>query len=126
MTHDERIEAMARAMRAADVEPRKFDAHWNVRHFDEQHDEAKAWWYRIATAALVAVGVEKLDAELAAERARADNAEQEAAALRADAERWRWWRDHHGWSGYFDDGATNSEDPSKIDAAIDAERREEA
>jgi hypothetical protein len=60
MTHDERIEAMARAMRAADTEPRKFDAHWNVRPFDEQHDEAKAWWHRMATAALAAAGVEEM------------------------------------------------------------------
>jgi len=60
MTHDERIEAMARAMRAADVEPRKFDAHWNVRPFDEQHEEAKQWWYRMAAAALAAAGVEEM------------------------------------------------------------------
>lgn len=47
----------------------------------------------------------------------------EVAALREDAERWRYWRDHHGWSGTFDDGASNSEDPDDIDAAIDAARR---
>jgi hypothetical protein len=58
MTHDERIDAIARAMHAADVEPRKFDAHWNVRPFDEQHDEAKQWWYRMAAAALAAADVE--------------------------------------------------------------------
>ena len=37
-----------------------------------------------------------------------------------DAERWRYWRDHHGWSGYFDDGLTNSENNDDIDAACDA------
>jgi hypothetical protein len=65
MTHDERIELMARVMRAADVEPRRFYPHWNVRHFDEQHDEAKAWWYRMATAALAAAGVEEMVREAA-------------------------------------------------------------
>ncbi len=37
-----------------------------------------------------------------------------------DAKRYRYWRSEHGWSGYFDDGATNSESATDIDAAIDA------
>jgi hypothetical protein len=41
------------------------------------------------------------------------------AELEKDAARYRYWRDNHGWSGYFDDGATNSEDANDIDKAID-------
>ena len=55
----------------------------------------------------------------------ADLIEQQAAeiaALRADAERWRYWLKHHGWSGYFDDGASNEDDPARVIAAIDAAR----
>lgn len=37
-----------------------------------------------------------------------------------DAARYRYWRKHHGWTGYFDDGLTNSESEPEIDAAIDA------
>jgi hypothetical protein len=65
MTHDERIEAMARAMHAADVEPRKFDPHWIVRDFDELNCIAKGWWHRMATAALAAAGVEEMVREAA-------------------------------------------------------------
>lgn len=46
--------------------------------------------------------------------------ERELAEARRGAERWRYWRKHHGWTGYFDDGLTNSEEPDDIDAAIDA------
>lgn len=60
MTHDERIEKMARAMHAADVEPRMFDPHWIVRGFDELNCIAKGWWHRMATAALAAAGVEEM------------------------------------------------------------------
>lgn len=60
MTHDERIEAMTRAMHAADVEPRKFDPHWTVRDFDELNCIGNGWWHRMATAALAAAGVEEM------------------------------------------------------------------
>lgn len=46
----------------------------------------------------------------------------EQKALRADAERWRYWLREHGWSGYFDDGLTNSEFDDDIIAACDKER----
>ena len=46
----------------------------------------------------------------------------EQKALRADAERWRYWLREHGWSGYFDDGLTNSESDADIIAAIDKAR----
>lgn len=44
----------------------------------------------------------------------------ELQEMMRDAERYRYWRKNHGWTGYFDDGATNSEEPDAIDAAIDA------
>ena len=46
----------------------------------------------------------------------------EHKAERADAERWRYWLREHGWSGYFDDGLTNSESDADIIAAIDKAR----
>jgi hypothetical protein len=45
-------------------------------------------------------------------------AERDAAV--ADARRYRYWRKHHGWTGYFDDGLSNSDDHADVDAAIDA------
>jgi hypothetical protein len=69
MTHDERIEAMARAMHAADVEPRRFDPHWTVRDFEELNCIGKGWWHRMAIAALAAAGVAELEAERDALRA---------------------------------------------------------
>lgn len=42
--------------------------------------------------------------------------------LREDAARWKHWLNNHGWSGYFDDGATNSESDADIIAACDKER----
>jgi len=68
MTHDERIEKVARAMHAADVEPRKFDPHWTVRDFEELNCIGKGWWHRMATAALAATGVEEVENELAEAR----------------------------------------------------------
>lgn len=41
------------------------------------------------------------------------------AELEKDAARYKYWRDNHGWTGTFDDGATNSDEPKDIDAAID-------
>jgi hypothetical protein len=76
---------------------------------------------------------ERLRAELAEARRELEIARKASAALYGgppiedvirDAERYRYWRDHHGWSGYFDDGATNSDDPAEIGAAIDAARKE--
>ena len=46
----------------------------------------------------------------------------EQKALREDAERWRYWLREHGWSGYFDDGLTNSESAADIITAIDKAR----
>lgn len=46
----------------------------------------------------------------------------EQKALREDAERWRYWLRKHGWSGYFDDGLTNSESAADIITAIDKAR----
>jgi chromosome segregation ATPase len=71
--------------------------------------------------------IEGLKAELAEAQERAAVVERSIADLAGvlrDAERYRYWRDHHGWSGYFDNGATNSDDPAEIDAAIDAARGE--
>lgn len=48
-----------------------------------------------------------------------NEAADEIERLRKDAERYRYWRDKHGWTGYFDDGASNSEDNNDIDDAID-------
>ena len=45
--------------------------------------------------------------------------EHDREALRKDAARYRYWRDNHGWTGYFDDGLTNSDAPQDIDAAVD-------
>ena len=50
--------------------------------------------------------------------------ERELAEAKRDAERYRYWRDRHGWTGYFDYGPTNSEAPDDIDAAIDASIKE--
>ena len=49
-----------------------------------------------------------------------DELEGRVEELERDALRYRYWREHHGWSGYFDDGASNSEDNDDIDTAIDA------
>ena len=56
--------------------------------------------------------------------ARIEELERELAEAKRDAERYRYWRDRHGWTGYFDYGPTNSEAPDDIDAAIDAEMKE--
>lgn len=53
---------MARALHRADVEPRRFDPHWNVHEWDEISDEARAYWYRLADALMPLV-------ELAVDRA---------------------------------------------------------
>lgn len=66
--------------------------------------------------------VEKLREVVAAEVCR--RLERELAEARRYAERYRYWRDRHGWTGYFDDGLTNSEAPDDIDAAIDAAMKE--
>lgn len=42
-----------------------------------------------------------------------------------DAERYRYWREYHGWTGYFDDGASNEDGSDAVDAAIDAARQEQ-
>lgn len=44
----------------------------------------------------------------------------ECDALKSDAARWVYWRDYHGFSGYFDEGATASPESADIDAACDA------
>lgn len=64
-------ERLARALHRADVEPRRFDPHWNVHKWDELTDEAREYWRRLADA-------------LTAERERADRAEAERDALRAE------------------------------------------
>lgn len=46
----------------------------------------------------------------------------ELAGELEDAERWRYWLRKHGWSGYFDDGLTNSESAADIITAIDKAR----
>lgn len=61
--------------------------------------------------------IEALEAQLAA----AKQAQPERAPSDAiDAKRYRYWRENHGWTGYFDDGATNSESNDDVDKAIDA------
>jgi len=40
--------------------------------------------------------------------------------MRRDAERWQYWLKNHGWSGYFDDGASNYDDAKNVTKAIDA------
>jgi len=42
---------IARALRRADLEPRRFDQHWIVHEWDEISDEAREYWYRLADAA---------------------------------------------------------------------------
>lgn len=89
------------------------------------HDEAAALLRR-QHAEIESAHQAQRDAENELSRALARHAMAESAlkaerdALRADAERYRYWRKHHGWTGYFDDGASNSEKPSDVDAAIDA------
>lgn len=83
----------------------------------------------------VAVGLEPVMSMFATEveclRARDKWNESQVAALQAelaeckrDAERYRYWRDNHGWTGYFDDGASNEDSPKAVDAAIDAAMKE--
>jgi len=48
------LEAAARAMHSADVEPRRFDKHWIVRPWGEQTPEARTHWTRLAQAAITA------------------------------------------------------------------------
>ena len=57
--------------------------------------------------------------------ARATDA-QRLAEVERDAARYRYWRKHHGWTGYFDDGSSNASDAAAVDAAIDAARAKEA
>ena len=45
-------EVIARALHRADVEPRRFDPHWNVHEWDDLSDPAKVYWYRLAEAAI--------------------------------------------------------------------------
>jgi hypothetical protein len=45
--------------------------------------------------------------------------QQEPSQDAKDAARWRYWLEHHGWSGYFDDGASNEDSPAAVNAAID-------
>jgi hypothetical protein len=62
------------------------------------------------------------DEEIVHEIFEALESTDEQIALRADAERWRYWLREHGWSGYFDDGLTNSESDGDIIAACDKAR----
>lgn len=43
-------ERLARALHRADVEPRRFDRHWNVHEWDEISEEAREYWRRLAGA----------------------------------------------------------------------------
>lgn len=58
---------IARALHRADVEPRRFDPHWNVHEWDELTDEAREYWRRLAGALMPIV-------ERAVERAVIDGA----------------------------------------------------
>lgn len=51
---EQALEAAARAMHSADVEPRRFDKHWIVRPWGEQTPEARTHWTRLAQAAITA------------------------------------------------------------------------
>jgi len=56
-------EIIARALHRADVEPRRFDPHWNVHEFDDLSDPAKVYWYRMADAVIdVLEGMEVTEA----------------------------------------------------------------
>ena len=55
-------EVIARALHRADVEPRRFDPHWNVHQFDDLSDPATVYWYRLADAVIDALeGMEVTD-----------------------------------------------------------------
>ena len=49
---------IARALHRADVEPRRFDPHWNVHEWDELTDEAREYWRRLADALIAALNKE--------------------------------------------------------------------
>ncbi len=48
-------ERLARALHRADVEPRRFDPHWNVHEWPELTDEAREYWRRLADAIMLIV-----------------------------------------------------------------------
>ncbi len=48
-------ERLARALHRADVEPRRFDPHWNVHEWPELTDEAREYWRRLADAMMLIV-----------------------------------------------------------------------
>ena len=67
----------------------------------------------------ISTGQVKRVAEQALEAAKQAQPER-APSDAIDAKRYRYWRENHGWTGYFDDGATNSESNDDVDKAIDA------
>ena len=62
----------------------------------------------------------QLRQEITAWSVTAENLDAERDTLKSDAARWVYWRDYHGFSGYFDEGATASPESADIDAACDA------
>lgn len=59
-------EIIARALHRADVEPRRFDPHWNVHEWDDLGDPAKVYWWQLAEAVMRAL--ESMRATAAMER----------------------------------------------------------
>jgi hypothetical protein len=75
MTHDERIEAMARAI-------------WSKSEHAFRYEQQKEYWDAIARAALAAAGVEEMESELAEARRERDEFRSALLAIFAVAEQY--------------------------------------
>jgi hypothetical protein len=63
-------EVIARTLHRADVEPRRFDPHWNVHEWDDLSDPAKVYWWQLADAVIDAL--EKMEVTEAMQAAYSD------------------------------------------------------